>query len=344
MGSAHLRPSLSFPEQPGSHGRGACDVHYVNDLAGFVSPACSPHILGIVSYDATDLGHLPLACPRITVPLRPAGAGGPIFEVWTSAAPVTCIRTGPVVGAFSNELAFGVLTIQEAGNAPLERAAEDAYLRIFDFLDQTGFHEPVRFWNYLTAITTDERGLERYRRFNTGRQHAFLARLRQNVPPVASCVGGERGASVIYFLAARTAAAAIENPRQISAYAYPPLYGPTSPSFSRASLHGPVGARHFFISGTASIVGHETRHAGDLNAQLAETMANLQTLIGLAGYSGQQQGWAVKAYLRDPSCQDAVDAALVSLFGAQSQRLHLHADICRTDLLVEIEACHLQGG
>ena len=316
-------------------------VHYERDLERHLSPARAPLILGVAGYGATRPAGLHPACPFVAAPLRPAAASDKIFEVWTARTPVTHLQIGPVAGSFSAETAFGALVLDEAATTPLEQTVERAYLHIFDFLDQTGFREPIRFWNYLTAITEEEQGMERYRRFNTGRQNAFMARLRQPVPPAASGVGGHHGASVIYFLAARTAGEAIENPRQISAYAYPPLYGPTSPSFSRACRHGPAGAQSLFISGTASIVGHETRHRGDARAQLAETMENLRALTEAARCAGAPGDWAVKTYLRDPSCHAEVDRAAASLFGPQSQRLHLLGDICRADLLLEIEACHM---
>lgn len=260
-----------------------------------------------------------------------------MFEVWSTDAPATYIQSGLVAGACGRDIAFGALVLEEDASTSLEDATERAYLHVFDFLDQTGFKEPIRFWNYLPAITEDEHGVERYRRFNTGRQRAFLARLNQPVPPAASCLGGGDGISVIYFLAARTAAKAIENPRQISAYEYPPIYGPASPSFSRASVH----EGKLFISGTASIVGHETRHRGDIQKQLAETMENLRVLVEAAGHLGLPGKWAVKTYLRDLACREAVEHEVRKLFGKYSQILHLHADICRTDLLLEIEACHL---
>jgi chorismate lyase/3-hydroxybenzoate synthase len=311
-------------------------VHYDCNLERFTSPEYAERVLGVVGYNTGQSKTLHPATPFARAPLRPAATGGQVFEVWTASTPTTCVRVGAVAGACSEALAFGTLIVPENKDVPLESAVESAYLSIFDFLDQTGFGEPIRFWNYLTAITADENGLERYRRFNIGRQRAFLARLAQPVPPVASCVGGHEGVSVIYFLAARSVAVAIENPRQISAYAYPPVYGPTSPSFSRASLH----AESLFISGTASIVGHETRHRGDMRSQLTETMENLHTLIEVAGYADRCGTWAIKAYLRDPSCSKIVDEAITRLFGAQSQRLHLHGDLCRNDLLLEIEACH----
>lgn len=298
------------------------------------------HILGVVGYGAGRPSALPPTYPFVAAPLLPA-YGGPAFEIWTAASPTQPCQIGPIFGACSGELAFGSVQLEEGRGAALEDVAGKAYHEIFNFLEQTGFNEPIRFWNYLTAITEDEQGVERYRRFNIGRHGAFLTRLRQPMPPAASCVGAHHGASMIYFLAARTPTRVIENPRQVSAYAYPPVYGPCSPSFSRAALHVQDGAETLFISGTASIVGHETRHHGNLDGQIAETIGNLRILIANSGRNislVKPEDWALKVYLRDPLYHEPVETALTAVFGAGSQRLYLHADICRPDLLVEIEA------
>jgi chorismate lyase/3-hydroxybenzoate synthase len=94
-----------------------------------------------------------------------------------------------------------------------------------------------------------------------------------------------------------------------------------------------------FISGTASITGHETRHIGDLNSQIAETIENLRTLNQAAArLSPPGEYWACKIYLRDPAYREPVSRALEAAFGPRCQCLYLHADICRPELLVEIEA------
>lgn len=310
-------------------------LHYADAARAAALLARPDHVLGVVGYG----GEQPAGPVFLSVPLAPV-ARAAAFEIWTSATPVRACQIGPVAGACGDEFAFGCIRLAEAGR-PLEDAAEDAYRAIFEFLAGTGFTQPIRFWNYLADICAEQDGLERYRRFNIGRHRAFMDRLEQAVPPAASCLGTHGGGSVIYVLAAREAARAIENPRQMSAYDYPPAYGPRSPSFSRAALHGPAAAPMLFISGTASIVGHETRHHGDLDAQIAETITNLQALTGNAGatgWAGQDERWAFKIYLRAPDYFAKTEAALNAAFGPRSQRLYLHADICRPDLLVEIEA------
>jgi chorismate lyase/3-hydroxybenzoate synthase len=336
-----LQPPVSTPDRAVAIGPEApFGVRYVDALAARALLKRSPGILGVVGYGADRPDFLPPSCPFIAAPLVPA-AGDAIFEVWSTTSPCRPVKIGPVTGACSDDLVFGAVTLDEAGSPSLEAAVEAAYLGIFDFLDGVGFAAPIRFWNYLTAITEDDDGLERYRRFNIGRHQAFSARLRQPLPPVASGVGGDRGASVIYFLAAHEPAQAVENPRQVSAYSYPPIYGPRSPSFSRASIHRLGNAETLFISGTASIVGHETRHLGDLHGQVAETIENLRALFGAAEQAGSAllgDSWAFKVYLHDPDDRETVDRAVEAAFGSDCQCLYLWGDMCRPELLVEIEA------
>lgn len=297
-------------------------------------------ILGVVGYGAAERpDFLSASCPFVATPLAPA-EGPAMFEIWRAAGPCRPVEIGRAIGACNDEIAFGTIAIDEAGAGSLESAVEAAYLGIFDFLDGAGFAAPIRFWNYLTAITEDEDGMERYRRFNIGRHQAFSARLRQPLPPAASGVGGSHASSMIYFLAAHEPARTVENPRQVSAYSYPPIYGPRSPSFSRASVHELGPAKTLFISGTASIVGHETLHLGDLRGQIAETIENLRAVIGAAERAESAplgDDWLFKIYLHDAAYREEVDRAVETAFPG-SRRLHLRGDMCRAELLLEIEA------
>lgn len=135
----------------------------------------------------------------------------------------------------------------------------------------------------------------------------------------------------------------IENPRQTSAYRYPPKFGIHSPSFSRACVLSESAGTNLFVSGTASIVGHETIHHGDVSAQTRETLANLDALleeanrvVGASRYS--LDGLKFKVYVRRPRDLDAIQSALAASLRTAAPILYLQADVCREELLVEIEA------
>jgi chorismate lyase/3-hydroxybenzoate synthase len=127
----------------------------------------------------------------------------------------------------------------------------------------------------------------------------------------------------------------VENPRQVSAWRYPREYGPTPPSFARAMRLPASDA--LAISGTAAVVGHASAHRDDLQAQLIETLANLEALLASGGMAaGFDTHSPLKAYVRS-----AADASQVRAFFAQHLPgvpvLLLHGDICRRELLVEVD-------
>ncbi|GAC1477140.1 MAG: hypothetical protein NVS1B6_18800 [Steroidobacteraceae bacterium] len=162
-------------------------------------------------------------------------------------------------------------------------------------------------------------------------------------------MGSPAGSPIsIYFLAARQPPKMIENPRQTSAYYYPPKFGRHSPIFSRACVLHESAGTNLFVSGTASIVGCETIHQGDVGAQTRETMANISALldevnrvVGSARYS--LDGLKFKVYVRQPFDLGAIEGALSRSLRPSTPIVYLQADVCREDLLVEIEATGESG-
>src|SRR5690606_9951218 len=123
-----------------------------------------------------------------------------------------------------------------------------------------------------------------------------------------------------------------ENPRQDPAYRYPRQYGPCSPSFARATGITLSQQRRIFISGTASILGHDTTAAGDLTQQIAVTLENIRYLLDSIPGSIQVLE-AIRVYLRHPQDYPAARTLLLQHFPAEVLNF-LHADICRDNLLV----------
>lgn len=286
----------------------------------------------------------PAAVPCISVEMAVAGDER-FFEVIGGSSPVIQLQEADIVGAHDDAVLFACLALTQEHSLEADTCA--AYRRLFDFIERAGFPHLLRAWNYIPHINLDEEGLERYRRFSVGRHDAFVAQgrsLGEHVP--AACALGTRGDRVlIYFLAARTPGTPIENPRQISAYDYPEQYGPRSPTFSRAMLATQAGSSTLFISGTASIVGHQTVHCGDLSAQADETIVNLKSVMAEA--SRAQPAAAVaqtrlmfKAYLRNLDDAPLIKNKLAHEFGTDIEVVCLEADICRTDLLLEIEGIY----
>jgi chorismate lyase/3-hydroxybenzoate synthase len=252
----------------------------------------------------------------ITVPMPQIGSE-PLIELWPSR----------------DDVLFGALSIP--ASLTLDVAARQAYDRVIAETRAAGFPHLLRVWNHMSRINEDEAGEERYKRFCEGRYAAFEAAGYQlsNDLPAASAVGMSGEGLAVYYLAARQPGVQVENPRQVEAYRYPPRYGPKSPSFSRATVFGEV----VFVSGTASVVGHETAHAGDVDAQLTETLRNLDMIMIRSGARGVRDLVSVKTYIRNPADYTRIADGLDAALSASCSRIFLQSDICRADLLLEIE-------
>ncbi|WP_312319953.1 pteridine-dependent deoxygenase [Stenotrophomonas sp.] len=282
--------------------------------------------------------------PRwLQVPLDEYGPAQ--IEIWQGAAPVQTGMDGTVRWSHDGSVLFGAIEIEEPGS-DIEAAAADAYATLSTFLTKCGFPHLLRMWNYLDAVTEGEGDAERYRRFCVGRVRG-LRTLDEAALPAATCIGRFDGVRrlQVYWLSAREAGTPLENPRQVSAFRYPRQYGPQSPSFSRALLPPPATGLPLLQSGTAAIVGHVSQHVGALDEQLHETLTNLQSLIdaarlqrpNLPAQLGAES--VLKVYVRRAEDVPAIAVAMERLPGTPPHVV-LHAEVCRAELLVEIEGMH----
>jgi len=293
-----------------------------------------------------------------------SGRGNDLCEIWQTTQPVVAGKVDGITYRCSRDFLFGSIALPvadvPAGNhrglisPPLQSCAELAYKQIFSLLDHHGYPDLLRIWNFVPDINGISHGLEHYRQFNIGRQDAFLAHGRlpskRNIP-AASALGSVGGPLVVYFLAARHKSLAVENPRQTSAYHYPREYGPSSPTFSRAGWIDLGQQKILFISGTASIIGHQSRHGGNVAAQTRESMANIAAVVAETNRITARSLYdlndlSYKVYLRHITDLPIVRAELDLLVAPGAPVFYLQADICRADLLVEIEATAgiLHGG
>lgn len=247
----------------------------------------------------------------------------------TLHVPVRQLAPAPLVEVVSSDdLLFGAVTAEETG--PLEEISRETYARLIQDVRKSGYPYFVRMWNFVGGINAIEQR-ERYQLFCAGRHDAFVAAgYHHDVDlPSASAVGMPGRGLITYFLAAREPGVQVENPRQVAAYNYPPQYGPKSPSFSRAT----VWRDTVFVSGTSSVVGHATVHHGDVDAQLDETLRNIDRVLAQTGRT-LRDVTAAKTYVRRAHDYERIAERLADVFPVN---LYLEADICRKDLLLEIE-------
>jgi chorismate lyase / 3-hydroxybenzoate synthase len=310
----------------------------------------APRVLGAVWIGASA-PRVPPAWPQqrlltpVLVPGEVAQEGWYVGE----SEPMSSGKTGGIAWRRCGDLLFGAIERDEEAvrtgltGTPLQQAAHDAYARIFRLLDAQGLPHLWRLWNYMADINGESQGLERYRQFNMGRGDAFEAGERSVVGrvPAACALGVSGGPLTIAFMAGATPIVPVENPRQVSAFLYPNRYGPRSPTFSRAALAHPPGQEILFVSGTASIVGHETVHPGDVRAQTVESLDNIAAVLAEASAKSRSGAFGLadlgyRAYIRHAADLPVVREVVSHRVGA-APVVYVQADVCRADLLVEIE-------
>lgn len=272
--------------------------------------------------------------------------GGPREEIahafsgqLTRAEPHTAVLTG-------NEwLAAAFLRPAE----PDLRAVTQALYE--EILSLTRGWNIARIWNYVPHINSETNGLENYRHFNFGRWQACQAAYGEALAahlPAASAVGTPGSHLAAVLIATRLPLRRLENPLQVPAWRYPATYGPRAPVFVRATaLEGPPGQPPpaAWISGTASIRGHETLHVGHLAGQIEVTLDNIAQLLRTLGLPPIGTDTAappfLKVYVRHPTdtllVQQHLAAAGWPMQGTGAP-MFLQADICRAELALEIEA------
>lgn len=294
-------------------------------------------------------GGAALCSPEVSL----LGDTAPWVDAWLGGS--SALRSGHsgcVHWQSDGDWSFGLLQLPEADGG-LEARAYRAYRDLFAALQDCGTPQLLRLWNYLPRINADGGGLERYRQFNMGRQRAFLDAGRDAFAnsPAACALGSTReaGGLRVAFLAGRRAPRPVDNPRQVPAWRYSRHYGPRAPTFSRAAL-AEVGGNQLalLVSGTASILGEHTVHLGDVRAQTEETLRNLQAVIDSAHREGTARfalaDLQPTVYIRHAADLAAVRALLAAQLPAWAQAPCVQADICRAELLVEIEAHGLAPG
>ena len=288
--------------------------------------------------------------------LRPDGGGGIVLEMQVPhvAGPAIEViaslegaeRSGPAPGALV--LTTGS-TLAGAIVRPVKGVLDALSLDVYrDLLALTEGWHVCRIWNYVPDINGETTGLENYRRFNLGRWQAYRDAFGDDFPthlPAASAVGIDDPSLVTVFLASREPVRMVENPQQVPAWRYPELYGPKPPGFARGAILENGGPRDSWVSGTASIKGHESLGVGSVETQLAITLDNIRLVHGALGVPSLESAdgcrHSAKIYLRNGTDWQRLAPRLAA--AGLSQATVLEADICRKELDLEIEVTTRQA-
>lgn len=239
----------------------------------------------------------------------------------------------------------------------------DAFSRMRAEVEGNGFLFPqvFRTWLYQGHIVLEEGETQRYKELNRARSDFFYGTrfLEERLPkgidlgaiyPASTGIGADDVDVAMSCLALKTERddvvfAPLENPNQTPAFDYSDFYSPKSPKFSRAMALSFNGRATVFVSGTASIVEQKTVCGGDVVGQTNQTLANIEALIagsnlsryGIQGFDASLSDLAVaRVYIKNRKDYAAVRAICEKRL-ENVPVVYAYADVCRDDLLVEIE-------
>lgn len=265
-------------------------------------------------------------------------AGMHVFAV--AGTPVESLRLNDrLVGrVFSDHWARHVLLGDVGPNSPqIDKAAQSR--QMFDNLvaalhaGRMTFANVARTWFFLDDI------LSWYGPFNAVRTGFFREHgVFEQLVPASTGVSGrnvERSAGVCGAWASEPLNGAftmreIKSPRQCPA----PNYGS---SFSRAVELGTPALRRLMVSGTASIApGGESVSPDDLEAQIDLTMDVIRAIL-VSRSMDFSDGSRVTAYFKRPEYAAVFDQWRARLGLAEWPVVYAVADICRDELLFELE-------
>lgn len=252
----------------------------------------------------------------------------------------------------STEVLIG--SVQSAKFSACKLNSEDVFEQLIALFNTAHFPlaSIVRQWNYIENILDFDGSEQRYQAFNNVRSGVYGTTFEKKGYPAATGIGMNQGGVIVEFVAIKSTdfiTKPIDNPEQIAAHHYSKevLHGEeysvkTTPKFERARYLELFDKKLIFISGTASIRGEQTIGLGDAKQQTETTIANIQKLysskvIEAIGQNNKQPKFDhARVYVKNRSDFSAIKKAFKKHFGSLPV-VYIIADICRNDLLVEIE-------
>ncbi len=250
--------------------------------------------------------------------------------------------------------------------------ALNAFRKMKDVLEENGFNfeDVIRTWIYERDLLKTENGSQRYQLLNDARSEFFNTgdngkkihfgrnfrnlirdpQLKEEIlPPASTGIGMSGGTFVMECLALSTtrndvSITPLENPDQVPAHKYSKKVlrkgrseeEKTSPMFSRGMVVNIGGYKMTLISGTASIKGPKTVHKRSVKKQTKTTIENILRVIEQAGASLADIP-QLRVYIKNSKHYKAIRKIVEERFPGKAC-VYLIADVCRDNLLVEIEA------
>ena len=216
----------------------------------------------------------------------------------------------------------------------------------------------VRQWNYIENIVKKADGYQNYQDFNDSRTRFYNKTNWENGYPAATGVGTCCGGVMVDLEALHSddpdiKIVALNNSLQVAAHAYSSsvLIGKedektgqkTTPKFERAKLVRCGEEGIIYVSGTAAIRGELSLENVGIEEQTRITLENIEHLIsngtlmnaGIENVAGTRL-CCIRVYLKEEHFFESVKKIIEDKYKGLSA-IYLKGDVCREELLVEIE-------
>jgi enamine deaminase RidA (YjgF/YER057c/UK114 family) len=234
--------------------------------------------------------------------------------------------------------------------------SEEVFARLDGVLSANGFEvdDIVRQWNYIGNIVACRDGKQNYQEFNDARTIYYNKGVWSNGYPAATGIGASFEGVVVGCIAFknnhRKAVYPIDNPLQVAAHIYSKDVlidnaanaVKSTPKFERAKLIETAQGACCFVSGTAAIRGEESVDAHSARLQTIKTIENIEYLVskenlerfGCKPY--ELKCVQLQVFIKHKEDYEVVREEVKKAYPHLSV-LYSLADVCRSELLVEIE-------
>ena len=316
-----------------------------------------PQILGAVTF----------------VPQAPASGASIALELWAVGGNKPRVVCETLLVCRVATVEYDEIRWLFCGGSQPDQQPLGTYIRSYDaFQDMSALLQCAKFrldqvlrtWIYQGHLVLPEGESQRYQELNRARTDFFGAtqflkkylpkKYKGTVYPASTGIGADDYDVVMSAVALDTkrkdvVVMPLENPHQTSAFDYGVVYGPQSPKFSRAVAVAADESCLVFVSGTASITDSESRYHEDPVKQTEQTLDNIAALIdgeNLARHGipdiacGLGKLVCVRVYVKRSS-ELALIRQVCERRLPEIPTLYTVADVCRPELLVEIEGIAL---
>lgn len=318
--------------------------------------------------------YFPAHTPLVSYVAQPVAGDGMVMEVHEVKVPPTAVVyygyqvNLPYITIASDSYKYMFLSgiVGNVLQDSIRMQALSVFQQVSNLLKEEGFSvsDIIRQWNYIEHITQyDADGHQHYQDFNEVRSHFYADAVWENGYPAATGIGTECGGVMVDMDLLQCDERVcqidkVDNPCQVAAYQYSQsmLLGKSdfgqkeTPKFERAKMVWRQGEGLIYLSGTAAISGEVSIEAQEVVKQLDMTLNNLASLLSKENLKNVSQQTVtevqllyVRVYVKHRHDAPLVKRKLTAYYPTLPA-IYTIADICRSELLLEIEGMAVVHG